>query len=227
MLQKSHLGGTECSLDFLHQDRLSAWREQALALARHALAGTDASRPLVVAGLSEGAELLPAFAREFPEATLLVMIGNAGLDPFTTGSLQAKRLGLEQRWQAIFSAVDAGGTTPRLIEGRDWRYWHDLRQWPLQQALLDDPRPLLHVWGGQDELVPQEAYQLFQASAARRGGGYCALRFDTADHQLRDGGMDRLQAVWRGLEGHFRTPQTGWAAECAHLQRAGAAVSAR
>jgi hypothetical protein len=221
LLQKPHLSGSECSLDFLQEDRLGVWRERALALARGALAGSDATLPLVLAGLSEGAELLPALAQAFPQASLLLMVGNAGLDPYTTGRLQARRLGVEQRWQAIFDAVDAGGSASRMIEGRDWRYWRDLRHWPLEQALLADPRPLLQVWGGQDDLVPQEAYRRFQARATQRQGGYCGLRFGAADHELREGGSDRLQAVWRGLELMLREPQ-GWRADCARLQRAAA-----
>ncbi len=217
LLQKPHLGGSECSLAYLQEDRLGAWRDRVLGLARSALAGSDPGLPLVLAGLSEGAEMLPALAAAFPEAALLLMVGNAGLDPFVTGRLQARRLGVEERWQAIFEAVDAGGSTPRLIEGRDWRYWRDLRHWPLEEALLAIPRPLVHAWGGQDDLVPEQAYRQFQDRAVRRKSGYCALRFSDADHELRDGGTDRLQTVWRGLETMLRDPLP-WPAACARLQ---------
>lgn len=204
LLQKPHLAGSECSLAFLRTDRLSAWSTRAERLLADALRDTDDALPLVIAGLSEGAELLPALARSQPRAVLLVMIGNAGLDPAEAGRLQARRQGVETRWDAIFEALDRDPQADRLIEGRHRDYWHDLRHWPLAAPLLADPRPLLHVWGGDDALVPAEAYARFAQRAVRRAGGYCALRLPAADHELRSPGGDRLQLAWRWLEGLAR-----------------------
>lgn len=206
LLQKPHLGGTECGLSFLEWDRLSRWRDQAIVLSRQALKSTDADLPLVLAGLSEGAELLPSLADAFSESKLLLMVGNAGLDPSITGALQAARNGVYDRWQQINAAVELADTEHRLIEGRSAGYWRDLRDWRLSGPLMHEPRPLLHVWGGQDRLVPQQAYQRF-ASQARvgRSGFYCAMRFVSADHELREPEADRLQALWRALDAHWRT----------------------
>lgn len=206
LLQKPHVGGTECSLSFLEWDRLSRWREQAIALARQALKATDAGLPLVLAGLSEGAELLPALVEAFGESRLLLIVGNAGLDPGIAGALQAARDGVSDRWQQINTAAELADTEHRLIEGRSAGYWRDLRDWRLSGPLMQEPRPLLHVWGGHDQLVPQQAYQRFARQArAGRSGFYCAMRFASADHQLREPEADRLQALWRALEVHWRT----------------------
>lgn len=223
LLQKPHVGGTECSLRFLQEDRLSRWRDQAVALAREALARTDARLPLVLVGLSEGAEILPDLARALPDVRALVMVGNAGLDPMVTGGLQAQREGVSERWRQIFEAVDSGGPPERLIEGRSAGYWRDLRDWPLQGPLMQDPRPLIHAWGGQDVLVPSEAFEQFRRQAERaRTAPYCALRFPTADHELREPGGDRLQSLWRALEMALRPPGAQ-VLDCASLRSAAGA----
>lgn len=223
MLQKPHLAGSECSLAFLRADRLSAWSMRAERLLADALRDTDDALPLVIAGLSEGAELLPALARSQPRAVLLVMIGNAGLDPAEAGRLQARRQGVEARWDAIFEALDRDALADRLIEGRHRDYWHDLRHWPLAAPLLADPRPLLHVWGGDDALVPAEAFARFAQRAASRAGGYCALRLPAADHELRGPGGDRLQLAWRWLEGLARRGGP-WQPPCEEWRRQAAAA---
>jgi hypothetical protein len=203
LLQKPHLNATDapCSVAYLQTDRLGAWLDRARRLSQLALAATDASLPLVLVGLSEGAELLPALAQALPATRALVMVGNAGLDPAVTGRLQARRLGVESAWQSLLDRVATHPPDDRLVEGRHWRYWSDLSAWPLQQPLLDDPRPLLHAWGGQDRLISPDAYAAFGRLARQRAGGYCGVGFAQADHELRQpDGRDHLQTVWQWLE---------------------------
>jgi hypothetical protein len=227
LLQKPLLGvalpgvAATCSSAFVQADALSAWADVAVPLST-ALAGPVAqaatvapSLPLVLVGLSEGAELLPRLAWAFPDAVLLVMVAHAGLDPAEAGRLQARRLGAEAEWNALMARVrrpEPAGSP--MIEGRSWRYWHDLAAWPLEAPLLADPRPLLHAWSASDALIPEAAYTQFSQRAQRRAGGYCAMRFEAVDHQLRSAEGDRLQSVWAALEDRARSP-AGWRIDCA------------
>ncbi|MDH4389941.1 MAG: alpha/beta hydrolase, partial [Aquabacterium sp.] len=83
LLQKPALSapGQPCSPANLLADNLADWQQRALRLAAQGLASTDAQLPLVLVGLSEGAELLPGLAAARPEAVALVLVGHAGLDP--------------------------------------------------------------------------------------------------------------------------------------------------
>lgn len=240
LLQKPHLSEqavdahSPCTPAFLHADNLIDWQRRALRLAAAGLASTDPELPLVLVGLSEGAELLPGLADAWPEAAALVMVGHAGLDPWQAGHLQAEHLGLGAAWRALADATAQVRSDDAILEGRHWRYWQALQRWPLMAPLLSDPRPLLHAWGGLDRLMPPVAYQLFSQQAGLRAGGYCALTFSQADHELRTPGSDRLQQVWRWLDQAAPTlsmpnavqparQAVDWLAGCAAWQ-AGAAV---
>lgn len=226
-------GGAACSEAFVQADALSAWADVAVRLST-ALAGPGAQAatatppPLVLVGLSEGAELLPRLAAALPEAVLLVMVSHAGLDPADVGRLQALRLGAEAAWGALMARAqrpepesspmlpEASPMRPEgrpVLEGRSWRYWHDLVGWPLEAPLLADPRPLLHAWSASDALIPEAAYVQFSERAQRRAGGYCAMRFEAVDHQLRSAETDRLQSVWAALEDRARSPAV-WRIDC-------------
>jgi len=202
LLQKPLLSpaGQPCSRAHLQADNLADWQQRALRLAAQGLAATDSRLPLVLAGLSEGAELLPGLAAARPEAVALVLVGHAGLDPAEAGALQAERLGQAAAWRQLMADTRGARDDDALLQGRHWRYWQVLQRWPLQAPLLADARPLLQAHGGQDALMPEGAYQRFAGAARRRAGPFCALRFPLADHELREPGADRLQQLWRWLE---------------------------
>ncbi len=232
ILQKPYLGTAaapagDCPVEFVQTDRLGAWLTRARRLTAMALQHSPSALPLVLAGLSEGAELLPGLAAALPQADLLVMVGHAGLDPAEAGAMQAQRQGAGAHWDALMrEAAQGASVADRLAEGRHLRYWADLHGWALRQPLLDDPRPLLQAWGGQDALMPQAAYAAFATQARERAGGYCSLRFDTADHELRSPQRDHLQTVWAWLERHAREGRR-WPARCALEPQTGAAEDAR
>ncbi len=228
LLQKPHLrppdssGATaasaasaDCPADFLQADALPAWAALAHQLAAHALAHTRQHLPLVLVGLSEGAELLPTLAAAYPQAVLLVLVGHAGHDPAVLGGIQAQRSGQSAAWQQL-QADTAPGRTPQdvLLQGRHWRYWQALWAWPLAAPLLAAPQPLLQVWGGDDALLPQQAFDAFRHQAQGRAAGYCGRRFDGADHQLRSAQADHLQTVWAWLENAGRSGGP-WQVDCA------------
>jgi hypothetical protein len=202
LLQKPALSppGQPCSRAHLQADNLADWHQRALRLAAQGLASTDPQLPLVLVGLSEGAELLPGLVAARPEAAALVLVGHAGLDPAEAGALQAARLGQAAAWQTLMADTRGARDDDALLQGRHWRYWQVLQRWPLQAPLLADPRPLLQAWGGADALMPGAAYQRFADAARRRVAPFCALRFASADHELRAPGADRLQQLWRWLD---------------------------
>ena len=211
LLQKPHLrlhglsgaaaAADDCPTDFVQADALPAWADSARQLAAQALLHTNPKLPLVLVGLSEGAELLPTLAAAYPHAVLLVLVGHAGLDPAALGSLQAQRTGQTVAWQQLQTDTAPGSPSQDvLLQGRHWRYWKALWTWPLAAPLLAAPQPLLQVWGGDDALLPQQAFEAFRQLAQGRAAGYCGRRFDGADHQLRSAQADHLQTVWAWLE---------------------------
>ena len=218
----------QCSTAFVQADALGAWRDHALAAlradaqAQAALQVQTGRSPLpqVLVGISEGAELLAALAPQVPHLALVVLIGGSGLDPREAGALQAQRLGLARRWQAIGTAVYLDLDTwpdSRVLEGRSLRYWRDLWHWPLAAPLQAGPWPLWQVRGADDALVPPAAYGRFAAQlrAQGRSAPHCLRTLPDADHGLQSPHADGVQQVWAALEQWARTPQAG---ACSALQ---------
>ncbi|GCL61127.1 alpha/beta hydrolase [Pseudaquabacterium pictum] len=202
LLQKPALSppGQPCSRAHLQADNLADWQQRALRLAAQGLASTDAQLPLVLVGLSEGAELLPGLAAARAAVAALVLVGHAGLDPAEAGALQAARQGQSAAWWTLMAETRGARDDDALLQGRHWRYWQVLQRWPLQAPLLADARPLLRAWGGADALMPATAYQRFADLARRRPAPFCDIRFPRTDHELREPGADRLQQLWRWLD---------------------------
>lgn len=200
-----------CSAAFVQTDGLGAWRAHAIAALR-ADARTrvgESPLPQLLIGISEGAELLPALAPEVPHLAGLVLLGSSGLDPRAALALQAQRQGVTARLQVLERAQAGPLAGAAVREGRSLRYWRELWQWPLEQPLLAAPWPLLQVWGAQDALVPQAAYQRFRALARGRAAPYCARTLPGADHGLQRPGHDGVQQVWAWLEQWARAPGKG------------------
>lgn len=202
----------ECDAEFLRQDAHSIWLADAQAALRAWLEEQDAAReaapPLILVGISEGGELLPQLAARVHPAAL-VLIGGSGLDPALAGRLQALRLGAQQAWARLDQLQASPRPDDVIAEGRSLRYWRDLWHWPLAQPLLQGPWPLLQAWGGEDALVPQTAYQRFQAQALARAAPYCGVRLPGADHGLQSPARDGVRWLWDRLERWVRAPAPG------------------
>ena len=202
----------QCSAAFVQADALGAWRDHALAALR-----ADALQrmgqpalPQVLLGISEGAELLPFLAAEVPHLAAVVLLGSSGLDPREAGALQAQRLGLARRWQAIGVAVQSPAQSgSKVLEGRSLRYWRDLWHWPLAAPLRAGHWPLWQVWGADDALVPATAYERFAIRMQGRAAPHCTRSLPGADHGLQRPDNDGVQQVWAALEQWARTPQAG------------------
>lgn len=210
----------DCPADFVQADALGAWRDHARAVLRAdaALHTAGPQVPQVLIGISEGAELLPALAPEVAPLAGLVLIGSSGLDPLEAGTLQAQQQGAYALapWQALGRAQAGAWPDGHVLQGRSLRYWRDLWQWPVQEALLAGPWPLLQVWGEGDALVPASAYARFAVRAQGRVAPYCPRPLAGADHGLQgpqglDGqsGKDGVQQVWGWLQAWGRAPQKG------------------
>jgi hypothetical protein len=216
-----------CGADFIARDNLTQWLHNArVALrAEAALHPANAALPTVLLGISEGAELLAALAPEVPGLQGLVLLSGSGLDPAEAGALQAQRLGQDSAWQQLQDQQQSALPDSAVRQGRSLGYWRSLWQWRQSQTLIDAPWPLLQVWGEDDALVPQAAYQRFGARAQNRQAPWCSWRMAGADHGLqhRDGG-DGVQALWQLLENWARQPmpagaQRSWpAASCDGMQ---------
>ena len=213
----------DCSPEFVAQDSLSSWRDHAqAALQAHfsqprTSSPNTAQLPLLLVGISEGAELLPALAEQVPALAGVVMISAPGLDPREAGELQAWRRGRWLDWQALQDAQASGEPDEQLLAGRTLGYWRDFWRWSLAKPLLDAPWPLLRAWGDVDAFVAVAAYQRFGQQAQSRRAPFCDLRLLGADHGLQSalaGQRDGLQWLWAQLEAWARQPAPGL---CAHL----------
>ena len=212
----------ECSSEFMKNDSLSGWRDDArTALQAHlfnAQTSTNSPNPplpTLLIGISEGAELLPYLAAEVPALAGLVMISAPGLDPRETGALQAQRLGQVAAWNALDQAQASDASDATVKEGRTLRYWRDFWKWSLNGPLLEAPWPLLRVWGDADASVPVQAYEQFFQQSRHRITPMCDLRLSGADHSLQGAHIgqsrqqDGLQWLWAQLEMWARQPAQG------------------
>ncbi len=206
-----------CSPHFQATDALPFWRDAArAALSAHGWAqvGTPpttplASLPLLLVGISEGAELLPDLATVYPQVAGLVMVAAPGLDPVDAGQLQAQRLGQLGAWWQLQAAVASPAplrADDEVVQGRSLRYWRAFWAWPLAQRLVDGPWPLLRVRGAADEAVAPQAFARFSELAQARTARWCDVALPGADHGLQSAQRDGVQWLWARLEGWARQP---------------------
>lgn len=203
----------KCSPEFIQQDNLSDWQNQAQQAALYWLKQQPARPPLPLwlIGISEGAELLPQLAQNLPAVAGLVLIASSGLDPWEAGRLQAARLGQQRAWQNLATAVDDASLADSFVlQGRSLRYWRDLRHWPVAEPLWQSPWPILHAWGSADALIPPTAFERFRQRAQKRTAAYRARIFEQADHGLQTPEQDGLQWLWAQLENIHRQCTTVW-----------------
>ncbi len=201
----------DCSPEFVRSDALPAWRDHARAALRELVRrAPHSSMPVLLAGISEGAELLPALAPELPGLQGVVMVSHAGLDPRETAELQMLRQGQMPAWQALEKRQASDADETLIVQGRTLRYWRSFWPWSLTQPLLAGQWPLLRVWGDADAQIPPAAYEKFATLAAQRAAPFCDLRLAGADHGLQAPDQrDGLQVLWARLEQWARAPAAG------------------
>lgn len=225
VLHKPHVTMTagmapDCSPDFIANDILSAWQSHAQSALEAYFApaagarttGPASALPVLLVGISEGAELLPALAGHIPALAGVVMVASSGLAPLEVGQLQAQRLRQWPAWQALQAAQASERPHTDVVEGRTLGYWRDFWRWQVTAPLMHAPWPLLRVWGDADALIPLAAYQHVNAQMARRQAPFCDWRLPGADHSLQTPGpqpRDGVQMLWARLETWARQPARG------------------
>ena len=204
----------QCPSGFVQADALSTWRADAQAALQAWAAGPGRADalPTVLVGISEGGELLPHLAPQVPRLAGLVLLSASGLDPREAGRLQAQRLGAQAAWRALEQAQAGPQPDSDVVQGRSLRYWRALWRWRVAQPLIDEPWPLLQVWGAADALVPPAAYERFAARAQGRTAPFCSHRLPQADHGLQSPQGDGVALLWARLEQWARQPDKGWCA---------------
>ncbi|WP_269532923.1 alpha/beta hydrolase [Chitinimonas sp. BJYL2] len=196
-----------CSPDFIASDaplnNLAAYES---AIRQQVPAASDL--PLVLIGISEGAELVPALSQRLGGAALWVMLGNAAQDPAEVGERQAVRLGQTAAWQRLRTAAASQRPDSQIIEGRTLAYWRQLFAMRLTDTVQASTIPLLLAYGEQDALIPADVYANTRARLPQRPTPSCVLAQPDADHGLQTPVSDGVQQVWARVEQHFRG---GWA----------------
>ncbi|MBI5109782.1 MAG: alpha/beta hydrolase [Rhodocyclales bacterium] len=190
----------ECPPEFVRHDALRSWRDDALAALRQVKAGDAVPLPTIVLGISEGAEIIPYLLPAIPNPLGMVLLSATGLDPAIAGEMQAEKLGQGQAWKRLQEAAASKRPDEAIVEGRSLRYWRDLFGWKLTAALVEAKLPVLRVWGGDDALLPQQAYERLHALPAGNPLSVCDWRLDRADHGLQGQRGDGVQLVWERLE---------------------------
>lgn len=191
----------QCDNQFVQYDSLLRWQTDALA----ALQTVSLQRPhlpLLLMGISEGAEILPALAAHSGDLLMgLVLLSAPGLDPVQAFQLQLHKRGQATVWAELEVKVKSALPDEHLVHGRSLRYWRDLWGWVLSVPLFAINRPVLQVWGDADELIPSSAYQAFAEQSRGQIMVLCSWRWPGANHALRTPeGMQAQQQLWPILD---------------------------
>lgn len=197
-----------CSRDFVRADYPSRWisdqgefiRAQ-LDLARRRRA---APQRIVVAGISEGGDIVPVLAREIPGVTHAVIIANGGMNPLDAYRLQAERHGFAAALAGL-SALDHPPADPdaptHTIGGRSWRYWAQLRDMRHTENLLALSIPIWMAMGDADQAVPVASALYLRDQFALHGKANLTLTvYPGADHSLQVRKYLFLTDFWRALD---------------------------
>ena len=192
--------GARCTPAFEREDNLAGWSEDAAAFIVWHMKEYPprADQPVVLMGISEGAELLTVLARQVPQARILILVGSSGLDPFEALGIQAHKIGAPTFVDQLLQRTsDTRFADDYQWAGRSLGYWRRLVAWRYSQALLETPQFLWLGFGGQDDAVPLAALRRFESIASERKRSVCLVVFDDADHGLQARGSDApLQFFW-------------------------------
>lgn len=198
----------QCESDFVQYDSLARWQADAL-VALESLLQQPSPLPMLLLGISEGAEILPALAAKSGSALMgLVLLSAAGLDPAQTFQLQLQKMGREEVWTELQALVRSTWPDDHVVHGRSLRYWRDLWSWSLAEPLRVSRATVLQVWGDADELMPLSAYLAFSQPGQDRAMVLCSWRWPSANHALRTNkGVQVQQKLWPLLDRWARNGQ--------------------
>lgn len=191
----------QCGDEFVQYDSLVRWQTDALVALQTILLQRP-HLPLLLIGISEGAEILPILASQSGDLLMgLVLLSASGLDPVRAFQMQLEKMGRADVWAALRVKVQSALPAEHLVHGRSLRYWRDLWGWALAEPLFAINRPVLQVWGDADELIPSLAYQAFAEQSRGQIMALCSWRWPGANHALRTPeGMQAQQQLWLVLD---------------------------
>lgn len=195
-----------CSEAFTRADHARRWIGDYTEFIESRLAH-HRPRRLVLVGISEGGEVVPALAHRIAGVTHLVLLSSGGMDPMEAFSIQAERFALVGA-QAVVSA--AKGPAPPdpdapqdVLGGRSWRYWSELRELAPTSNLLGLDIPILVGMGERDRSMPIEAAWRIRDRFADLGkSNLTVVTYGNADHALFDRDLNRswLPDFWRKVD---------------------------
>lgn len=199
---------TDCSRDFIRADHPSRWiaDQTEFIVAQLASARRRGASPqrIVIAGISEGGDIVPILARTIPGVTHALIIANGGMNPLDAYRLQAEKHGLAdaRKTCAALEQVPADPDAPSSdMGGRSWRYWAELREIRHTENLAALTIPIWMVMGDADNAVPVESARHLRDQFLLLGKTNLTLRiYPGADHSLRAGKIDLLPDFWRGFD---------------------------
>lgn len=198
-----------CPPAFVAQDDLRPWSQAWRAfLAQDLQQRPVQAHRVVIIGISEGAELLPAVLPQGFSPGLLVLLGSSGLDPWHALQLQSERqadTAFIGELDALLEAREPDEEKDRAerFGGRSLAYWRTLRHWPVARPLQDSHVRVLVLMGTEDERQPPQALQLFRDKHLRTG--LCTRLVEGADHGLRIG-KQRWSGLWPLVHGLISAP---------------------
>lgn len=198
-----------CGADFIKADHPSRWiaDQTEFINAQLSLAAQHSMLPkrVVVAGISEGGDIVPILAQRIPSVTHAVIVANGGMDPLDAYRLQARRHGFDVQL-AELSALDrappADPDAPaHYIAGRSWRYWSELRQLTHSQNLLALSIPISIAMGDADQSVPIEsALHIQELFDKYKKNNLNLIIYPGADHALQGKLREFLPDFWHAFD---------------------------
>ena len=202
-----------CGHDFTRADHPDIWlADQYDFITAHVDAATTRHRRpvrIVIAGVSEGAEIAPLLARMVTGATHVVLLGNGGMPPMHAYRLQLARRGMRMpaELDALMAprvALRAGLADPdpsTIIAGHTWQYWAELARLDPGRDLLALAIPVWVAMGEADDAVPiASALYLEQTFASHQRTNLFLKIYAGADHALSTNSRTNTADFWLSFD---------------------------
>lgn len=204
-----------CRPGFVQNDELPAWAQAWQEFLAWDLQHRPVSHPRVLLlGISEGAEIIPALMTAWPDVGMAVLLGSTGLDPWEALLLQLTReqdMAFAEQLKAQLDAPDSSAST--LIGGRSLNYWRTLRRWPVAALIGKSRVPTLVLMGDADQA--QAPAGLARLEERHHRDLLCTRLIAGADHGLRQT-AGRWPGTWPLVQSLMAAPDAqAFAQRCA------------
>ena len=205
---------TGCSRAFVKADHFSQWLADQTEFITAQLVGMSpqaSPERIVIAGASEGGEVVPALARSIAGVTHAVIIGNGGMNPLDAYRLLLAAHPGSKATQAL-AALQALGQRPAdpdavvdALGGRTKRYWSELSELRHTDNLLALSMPLWVAVGEADAALPVASARYLQQQFDMHHKGNLRLKiYPAADHALETNSRVNLIDFWFQFDTNMR-----------------------